>query len=177
MHRFTENEFAELKKKYEEYKARGLSLDMSRGKPCTDQLDLSEPLLADIVTNEDCYGEGGVDLRNYGVLDGITEMKRIFADLMGVTPDMVIAGDSSSLKLMYDALSDAMFAGVLGSEKPWSKYDRISFLCVVPGYDRHFSVTERLGVNMINVPLLEDGPDMDIVEKLVASDETIKGIW
>ena len=150
---------------------------MSRGKPCTEQLDLSEPLLADIVTNQDCYGEGGVDLRNYGVLDGITEMKRIFADLMGVTPDMVIAGDSSSLKLMYDALSDAMYAGVLGSDKPWSKYDGISFICVVPGYDRHFAVTERLGVNMINVPLLDDGPDMDMIEKLVASNETIKGIW
>ena len=177
MYKFTENEFAELKKQYEDYKARGLSLDMSRGKPCTEQLDLSEPLLADIVTNQDCYGEGGVDLRNYGVLDGITEMKRIFADLMGVTPDMVIAGDSSSLKLMYDALSDAMYAGVLGSDKPWSKYDGISFICVVPGYDRHFAVTERLGVNMINVPLLDDGPDMDMVEKLVASNETIKGIW
>lgn len=177
MYKFTENELAELKKQYEDYKSRGLSLDMSRGKPCTEQLDLSEPLLADIVTNQDCYGEGGVDLRNYGVLDGITEMKRIFADLMGVTPDMVIAGDSSSLKLMYDALSDAMYAGVLGSDKPWSKYDGISFICVVPGYDRHFAVTERLGVNMINVPLLDDGPDMDMVEKLVASNETIKGIW
>lgn len=177
MYKFTENELAELKKQYEDYKSRGLSLDMSRGKPCTEQLDLSEPLLADIVTNKDCYGEGGVDLRNYGVLDGITEMKRIFADLMGVTPDMVIAGDSSSLKLMYDALSDAMYAGVLGSDKPWSKYDGISFICVVPGYDRHFAVTERLGVNMINVPLLDDGPDMDMIEKLVASNETIKGIW
>ena len=175
MYKFTENELAELKKQYEDYKSRGLSLDMSRGKPCTEQLDLSEPLLADIVTNKDCYGEGGVDLRNYGVLDGITEMKRIFADLMGVTPDMVIAGDSSSLKLMYDALSDAMYAGVLGSDKPWSKYDGISFICVVPGYDRHFAVTERLGVNMINVPLLDDGPDMDMIEKLVASNETIKG--
>lgn len=170
-------ELNELWGRYNEFKQRNLKLDMSRGKPCKEQLDISEGLLTALSHNEDCFGENGIDYRNYGLLDGIPEMKRIFADLLEVSENEIIVGGNSSLNMMYDSVARAMLFGVLGSEKPWSKYDRISFLCVVPGYDRHFSVTESFGINMICIPMLDDGPDVDMIEKFAAKDETVKGLW
>lgn len=166
----------QLMQEYEGYKQKGLKLDMSRGKPCTEQLDLSEPLLTVLARNSDCVGKNGVDYRNYGCLDGIPEAKELFADLLGLKPENVIVCGNSSLNLMYDTVARAMMFGV-GGHKPWKDCGKISFLCVVPGYDRHFFVTQTFGINMISVPMLEDGPDMDQVEQLVQSDASIKGIW
>lgn len=166
----------QLMQEYEGYKQKGLKLDMSRGKPCTEQLDLSEPLLTVLAHNSDCVGKNGVDYRNYGCLDGIPEAKELFADLLGLKPENVIVCGNSSLNLMYDTVARAMMFGV-GGHKPWKDCGKISFLCVVPGYDRHFFVTQTFGINMISVPMLEDGPDMDQVEQLVQSDASIKGIW
>lgn len=167
----------DAKKQYEDFKAQGLKLDMSRGKPCTAQLDMCSDIL-DILNSSSSFKDSdGTDVRNYGFLTGISEAKKLFADLLGVKPSMVIVGGNSSLTLMYDSVARAMQFGVYGSEKPWNKYDKIKFLCPVPGYDRHFGITETFGVEMINVPMSPTGPDMDMVEKLVSSDETIKGIW
>lgn len=166
----------QLMQEYEGYKQKGLKLDMSRGKPCTEQLDLSEPLLTVLAHNSDCVGKNGVDYRNYGCLDGISEAKELFADLLGLKPDNVIVCGNSSLNLMYDTVARAMMFGV-GGHKPWKDCGKISFLCVVPGYDRHFFVTQTFGINMISVPMLADGPDMDQIEQLVQSDASIKGIW
>lgn len=166
----------QLMQEYELYKQKGLKLDMSRGKPCTEQLDLSEPLLTVLAHNSDCVGKNGVDYRNYGCLDGIPEAKELFADLLGLKPDNVIVCGNSSLNLMYDTVARAMMFGV-GGHKPWKDCGKISFLCVVPGYDRHFFVTQTFGINMISVPMLADGPDMDQIEQLVRSDASIKGIW
>lgn len=166
----------QLMQEYEGYKQKGLKLDMSRGKPCTEQLDLSEPLLTILAHNSDCVGKNGVDYRNYGCLDGIPEAKELFADLLGLKPDNVIVCGNSSLNLMYDTVARAMMFGV-GGHKPWKDCGKISFLCVVPGYDRHFFVTQTFGINMISVPMLADGPDMDQIEQLVRSDASIKGIW
>lgn len=165
-----------LTKEYEGYKAKGLKLDMSRGKPCAAQLDLSEGLLTEIGKNSDCFSESGADCRNYGLLDGIPEAKALFAELFGVLTEEVIVGGNSSLNMMYDDIVRALLFGVYGSERPWGKEEKISFLCPVPGYDRHFTVCESLGINMINVPLLPTGPDMDIVEKLI-EDPSVKGMW
>ena len=166
----------QLMQEYEGYKQKGLKLDMSRGKPCTEQLDLSEPLLTVLAHNSDCVGKNGVDYRNYGCLDGIPEAKELFADLLGLKPDNVIVCGNSSLNLMYDTVARAMMFGV-GGHKPWKDCGKISFLCVVPGYDRHFFVTQTFGINMISVPMLADGPDMDQIEQLVRADASIKGIW
>lgn len=166
----------QLMQEYEGYKQKGLKLDMSRGKPCAEQLDLSEPLLTVLAHNSDCVGKNGVDYRNYGCLDGIPEAKELFADLLGLKPDNVIVCGNSSLNLMYDTVARAMMFGV-GGHKPWKDCGKISFLCVVPGYDRHFFVTQTFGINMISVPMLADGPDMDQIEQLVRSDASIKGIW
>lgn len=168
--------YNELLKEYEEYKALGLKLDMTRGKPAKTQLDITEDLLGTLSSNEDCVIDG-VDCRNYGVLDGIPAAKRIFSDILGVPAEKILVGGNSSLNLMFDTVARAMLRGVAEGEKPWSKYDKISFLCPVPGYDRHFAICEYFGINMINVPLTAEGPDMDMVESLVAEDETIKGIW
>lgn len=167
----------ELQKKYDEYKAMGLKLDMSRGKPSPEQVSTMERLLTAVKTNEECFSETGSDCRNYGGLDGINEMKRLLGEMLGVTSDHIIVGGNSSLNLMYDTVARSMLHPVEDGCKPWSKYDQITFLCPVPGYDRHFAICEFFGIKMINIPLNEDGPDMDMVESLVASDETIKGMW
>ncbi len=162
---------------YNEYKSKNLKLDMSRGKPGSDQLDLSMEMLNMFTDTNSTKDETGFDCRNYGVLTGIPEAKKLFASILGVSDSEIIVGGNSSLTLMFDSISRAMTHGVLGSEKPWCKYDKIKFLCPAPGYDRHFSICEYFGIEMITVPMTENGPDMDMVEKLVAEDDTIKGIW
>lgn len=161
---------------YEDLRALNLKLNMARGKPGSNQLDISYGLL-DIITSKDAMkGEDGMDIRNYGVMDGIAECKKLMADMLETTPDNVIVYGNSSLNIMYDTVSRSMTHGVNGST-PWSKLDKVKFLCPVPGYDRHFCVTEFFGIEMINVPMNSDGPDMDMIEKLVADDASIKGIW
>ena len=166
-----------LSRQYDSYKLKGLKLDMSRGKPCKEQLDISEDLLTVLKSNDDCFDSTGMDCRNYGILDGIPEAKKLFADLMEVSPEEVIIGGNSSLNMMYDTIARAMIFGVDGVSEPWGKQEKISFICPVPGYDRHFSICESLGINMINVPLSSEGPDMDMIEKLVSEDGSIKGMW
>ncbi len=166
----------ELEKSYQAEKEKGLKLDMSRGKPETAQLDIGMELLDVVNSESDMKAEGGADCRNYGVLDGIPEAKKLMADMMGTTPEHVIVYGNGSLFIMYDSISRSYTHGVLGST-PWYKLDKVKFLCPVPGYDRHFAITERFGIEMITVPMREDGPDMDIVEKLVKEDDSIKGIW
>lgn len=158
---------------YDALKAKNLNLDMSRGKPGSEQLELSNKMLE----INDFIAENGLDCRNYGVLDGIPEAKKLFSEVMQVSEDEIIIGGNSSLNLMYDTLLRAMQFGVLGGEKPWSKCEKIKFLCPVPGYDRHFAITEKMGIEMINVPMTASGPDMDTIEMLVLQDEDIKGIW
>ncbi len=162
---------------YESYKAKGMKLDMSRGKPSTEQLDLAMPMF-DVFTNAaSMLAEDGTDCRNYGCLTGIPDAKRLFGELLGVSSEEIIIGGNSSLAMMYDTVSRAVTHGVYGSEKPWGKCGKIKFLCPVPGYDRHFAICESFGIEMINIPMRSDGPDMDMVEKLVSEDEAVKGIW
>ena len=176
MNREALEEFAaDCKKQYEAFQAQGLKLDMSRGKPSPKQLDLTNGI-TDCLAEDDYKASNGLDCRNYGCLDGLPEAKEFFAPMLGVKPEDVIVCGNSSLNIMYWAMSLAMTNGVMGS-KPWGKYDKVKVLCPVPGYDRHFAVSEFLGMELVNVPMKEDGPDMDIVEKLVAEDDTIKAIW
>ena len=172
-----ETEFNKLKEQYEAVVAKGLKLDMSRGKPGADQLCLSEGMLKAVSSNEDCFSENGTDCRNYGILDGIPEAKELFAEILGVEPENVIVGGVSSLNIMYDEITRAMLFGVHGGDKPWGAQGKIKFLCPVPGYDRHFAICQLMGIEMINIPMTENGPDMDMVEKYVSEDESIKGIW
>ena len=160
-----------------DWKAKGLSLDLTRGKPNAQQLDLSLDILNVISTKEDCFDESGLDCRNYGVLDGIPEAKKLFADLMGTVPERVIIGGNSALNMMYDTIARALLFGVYGGAKPWGQQGKVKFLCPAPGYDRHFVVTETLGFELIPIEMKADGPDMDMVEKLVSIDPSIKGIW
>lgn len=172
-----QNEYDHIKSKWLKLKEMNLNLDMSRGKPEKKQLDLCSELMNCLKNDEDCKNEDGFDVRNYGLPTGLPELKRIFADLLGVATSEIFVGGNSSLKLMYNIIVDAMLIGLPGSEKPWSKYEKIRFLCPAPGYDRHFTMCEHLGIEMISIPMLSTGPDMDMVEKLVTNDETIKGIW
>ncbi|MBQ0146063.1 MAG: aminotransferase [Lachnospiraceae bacterium] len=166
----------ELRKKYEEVKAQNLSLNMSRGKPSGEQLELSAGLMDVLNSKSDLKSEDGTDCRNYGVLDGIPECKRLMSEMMEIPEDNMIIYGNSSLNIMYDVISHAYTHGVMGNT-PWCRLDKVKFLCVVPGYDRHFAITEHFGFENICVPMLDDGPDMDMVGKLVSEDDSVKGIW
>ena len=166
----------QLKKAYETYQDMNLQLDMSRGKPGSTQLDLSEGLLTTVISNEDCRTLAGIDCRNYGSLEGIPEMRRIFAKILDVDMQEIMVGGNSSLNMMFDTISTMMTANING-DTPWAKLDTRKWLCPAPGYDRHFAITEYFGFEMITIPMKSDGPDMDMIEKLVSEDESIKGIW
>ena len=165
-----------LSAEYKKYQKLDLKLDMSRGKPSIEQLDLSMDMMDILNSKSDLVCEDGTDCRNYGVLDGIHEAKVLLGDMIECHPDNIIIYGNSSLNIMYDTISRSMTHGVMGNT-PWCKLDKVKFLCTVPGYDRHFAITEYFGIEMINVPMLPTGPDMDMVEELVNSDEAIKGIW
>ena len=164
---------AELETEYAGYVKQNLKLDMSRGKPAGTQLDLSAGVLDKLGS---CRTENGTDARNYGGLDGIPEAKKLFSDLLGIPVERLIIGGNSSLNMMYDTVVRCLLFGASG-QTPWIKLPKVKFLCPAPGYDRHFAICEELGIEMITVPLLADGPDMDLVEKLAAADDSIKGIW
>ncbi len=165
-----------LEAQYRDFQGRGLKLDMSRGKPSAAQLDLSMGMMDVLDCFTDLKCEAGIDCRNYGVMDGIPEAKRLLGELIEVPAENIIIYGNSSLNVMFDVVSHAYTHGVMGMT-PWCKLDRVKFLCPVPGYDRHFSITEYFGIEMINVPMTPEGPDMDMVEKLVSEDEAVKGIW
>ena len=168
---------AGLLNEYEDYKALGLKLDMSRGKPSPAQLDISNDMFDVFDSNSSTVTESGIDCRNYGNLEGIPEARKLMGDFMGVPADNVYVCGNASLNIMYDCVANSMLFGVMGTT-PWCKLKTpVKFLCPVPGYDRHFKITELLGIEMINIPMTENGPDMDMVEKLVASDSSIKGMW
>ncbi|MCR5542871.1 MAG: aminotransferase [Eubacterium sp.] len=171
-----EREIKALKKEYKKYQDMDLRLDMSRGKPCREQLDISMGMMDALNSEADLSCADGTDCRNYGVLTGIEEAKVLLGDMMENNPDNIIIYGNSSLNVMYDTIARAMTHGILGNT-PWCKLDKVKFLCPVPGYDRHFGITEYFGIEMIPVPMSPEGPDMDMVEKLVSEDETIKGIW
>lgn len=165
-----------LQKEYKGFEEAGLQLNMARGKPERAQLELSMPMLDLVDSKSDCLAEDGTDCRNYGELDGLPEARRLMAEIMECHPEQVIVFGNASLNVMFDTVARYMLHGVCGGT-PWSQQEKVKFLCPVPGYDRHFAVTECLGIEMINVPLGEDGPDMDLVEQLASSDPLIKGIW
>ncbi len=167
---------AALEEEYKTMEAKGLNLNMARGKPGFSQLELCMPMLDVVNSSSDMRTVLGNDTRNYGDLDGIGECRRLMAAMMGVEKDNVVVCGNSSLNIMYDTVSRSMIHGVNGST-PWCKLDQVKFLCPVPGYDRHFKITETFGIEMINIPLYEDGPDMDLVEKYVNNDPAVKGIW
>ena len=166
----------ELEKAYEDAKGKGLNLNMARGKPSAAQLDMGMKLLSVLNEESDPKTETGIDCRNYGELTGIEEAKKLMGDMIGVGADKVIVCGNASLPIMYDTISRSMTFGVNGNT-PWCKLDKVKFLCPVPGYDRHFAITQLFGIDMINIPMTEDGPDMDMVKKYVEEDESVKGIW
>ncbi len=169
-------EYEKLSKDYKNFKKKNLKLDMSRGKPGLKQLDLSIKMLDRLNSKSDFKTKSGVDVRNYGICDGLQEMKKFIADVTGLDKDDFIVGGNSSLSMMFDAVSFFMTHGAGGNE-PWCKQDNIKFLCPSPGYDRHFAMTEYFGMELITVPMTPDGPDMDFVENAVKNDPTVKGIW
>lgn len=170
-------EYQTLQKEYNDYSARGLSLDLSRGKPCTEQLDMIDGLLS-CIDHDACFSESGFDCRNYGMLDGVPEAKVLFGELLGIPAKNIFVAGNSSLTLMYDTVCRCMLYGTATEEsQPWCKLDKVKFLCPSPGYDRHFLICESLGIEMIPIPMSETGPDMDMIESLVATDASIRGIW
>ena len=166
--------YEKLKREYENIKQQDLKLDMSRGKPAADQLDLSMDMLKQVIGVYDCKAENGFDCRNYGILEGVNECKRLFSEMLEVPVENIILGGTSSLALMFDYITQCMLTG--SGAEPWSKQGKIKFICNVPGYDRHFSICEYYGIEMISVPLTEEGPDMDIIEELI-KDESVKGMF
>ncbi len=167
---------SELTLKYNDCKEKKLNLNMSRGKPAPDQVAVSFPVLNEIGMDSDLHAEDGTDCTNYGGLEGLSEARKMFADILSTTSDNVLVMGNSSLNIMFDQVSRGFTHGYNGN-KPWYTYNKIKFLCPVPGYDRHFKVTEHFGIEMVNIPMNEDGPDMDMVEELVSSDDTVKGMW
>lgn len=172
-----EKEYAALVKQYEDIKGKGLNLNMARGKPGKSQLDLSLPLLDVLNSKSEFIGENGLDCRNYGVFEGIDECRKLFGEILGVDYNDVMIGGSSSLNMMFDTISCMMTKPIAEGCKPWYEVKNRKFLCPVPGYDRHFGITQYYDFEMIPIPMTEDGPDMDMVEKLVENDESVKGIW
>ena len=170
-------ELSELKAQYKGFVEKNLSLDMSRGKPCTEQLDISSPMLNVLCSDDLCISEQGFDCRNYGILDGIPAAKELMSHMLQVKPEQVFVGGNSSLNMMFDTIACFMTTPAAEGATPWFCVEDRKFLCPVPGYDRHFAITEYFGFQMIPVPMTEAGPDMDMVEKLVSSDPSIKGIW
>ncbi len=166
----------ELETIYKSYQGFKLNLNMTRGKPSVAQLDLSMEMLNTINSSANLFSAHGDDCRNYGDLGGISEAKQLMAALINIDPSYMIIHGSSSLNIMYDFISHSYTHGVTG-QTPWCKLDKVKFLCPVPGYDRHFAITELFGIEMINIPLNDDGPDMDLVEQLVREDDAVKGIW
>ena len=166
----------ELSAAYEDAKKKGLKLDMSRGKPSAEQLELSKEMLDVVSSESDCMTKEGIECRNYGAMEGIPAARKLMADMMDTKPENVIVCGNASLNVMFDTVSRSVTHGVCGST-PWCKLDKVKFLCPVPGYDRHFSITEYFGIEMINIPMSVSGPDMDLVEKYVSEDASIKGIW
>ncbi|MBQ4569336.1 MAG: aminotransferase class I/II-fold pyridoxal phosphate-dependent enzyme [Ruminococcus sp.] len=170
-------ELSQLKAQYKGFVEKNLSLDMSRGKPCTEQLDISSPMLNVLCSDDLCISEQGFDCRNYGILDGIPAAKELMSHMLQVKPEQVFVGGNSSLNMMFDTIACFMTTPAAEGATPWFCVEDRKFLCPVPGYDRHFAITEYFGFQMIPVPMTEAGPDMDMVEKLVSSDPSIKGIW
>ncbi|MCI8318138.1 MAG: aminotransferase class I/II-fold pyridoxal phosphate-dependent enzyme [Lachnospiraceae bacterium] len=171
-----QREHDELEQKFQEIKGVGLKLDMSRGKPSKEQLNLTNGMLDVLKGDSDMNCESGIDCRNYGIMDGIPEARRLFAEMSEVPEENILVYGNSSLNVMFDTIARAMYMGICG-HTPWGKLEKVKFLCPVPGYDRHFGITEFFGIEMIPVPLLATGPDMDLVEQLVSEDASVKGIW
>ena len=171
-----QREHDELEQKFQEIKGVGLKLDMSRGKPSKEQLNLTNGMLDVLNSDSDMNSESGIDCRNYGIMDGIPEARRLFAEMSEVPEENILVYGNSSLNVMFDTIARAMYMGICG-HTPWGKLEKVKFLCPVPGYDRHFGITEFFGIEMIPVPLLATGPDMDLVEQLVSEDASVKGIW
>jgi len=169
-------EYARLRKEFDNLKAKGLQLNMARGKPGKNQLDMISEDLFTLIDDHSDFESEGIDVRNYGELSGIPAAKRLFAEILRCRPEQVFVGGNSSLQLMYDTISKAFTHGLVHSERPWCKEPKVKWLCPVPGYDRHFKITESFGFEMINIPMDANGPDMDMVEELV-KDPTVKGIW
>ncbi len=168
-------EYARLQKAFDDLKAKGLNLNMARGKPGKAQLDLVSDIFG-LMQNPEDYVSDGIDVRNYGEMSGIPAAKRLFADILGCKPEQVFVGGNASLQLMYDTISKAYTHGLLHSEKPWCKEEKVKWLCPAPGYDRHFKITESFGFEMITIPMTDEGPDMDAVEKAI-QDPAVKGMW
>ena len=164
----------EKRQEYAALKARGLALDLTRGKPSSAQLDLADALLGLPTSHSD---RAGADVRNYGGLEGLAELREIFAELLGVEPEQVVCGGNSSLTLMWDVLAYLLLFGAAESPRPWSQEEKVTFVCPVPGYDRHFSMLADFGIEMVTVPMNEDGPDVPSVEALVRDDPSVKGMW
>ena len=165
-----------IRKSYEAFKTKGLKLNLTRGKPAADQLDLSRELLS-LPGQDDYRSENGTDCRNYGILQGLPEARQLFSGMLGAPANQVVVANNSSLALMHDIVTQSLLKGTCDSAAPWGKQGEISFLCPVPGYDRHFTICEVYGIRMISVPMMENGPDMDEVERRVAEDASIKGMW